>query len=83
MLVFRYDGAKYIDKRMSFLTQMVFYQGLENKIEELQDYKGCLIVVWKSFPDMSDIETIVLCWNFLHEYSTEHHFENKIIHETN
>jgi hypothetical protein len=83
MLVYRYDGVKYIDKRMAFLTQMVFYHELESKIEELQDYKGCLIVVWKKYPDMSDIEIIVLAWNFLFEYSTEHHFENKVIHETN
>jgi hypothetical protein len=41
-----------------------------------------LIVVWKKYPDMRDIELIVLAWNFLCEYSTEHHFENKVIHET-
>jgi len=83
MLVFRNDGVKYIDKRMAFLTQMVFYHELDSQIEELQDYKGCLIVVWKKYPDMIDIEKIVLAWNFLCEYSTEHHFENKMIHETN
>jgi hypothetical protein len=83
MLVFRYDGAKYIDKRMAFLTQMVFYHELHLKIEELQDYKGCLIVVWKEYPDANDIEKIVLAWNFLSEYSTEHHYQNKLIHETN
>ena len=82
MLVYRYDGVTYIDKRMSFLTQMVFYHELESKIEELQDYKGILIVVWKQYPHMRDIEVIVLAWNFLCEYSTEHHFENKVIHET-
>lgn len=82
MTVFRYDGVKYIDKRMAFLTQMVFYHELDSKIEELQDYKGILIVVWKQYPDMRDIELIVLAWNFLCEYSTEHHFENKVIHET-
>jgi len=31
---------------------------------------------------MRYIEIIVLAWNFLCEYSTEHHFENKVIHET-
>jgi hypothetical protein len=82
MLVYRYDGVTYIDKRMAFLTQMVFYHELESKIKELQDYKGCLIVVWKQYPDMRDIEIICLAWNFLCEYSTEHHFENKVIHET-
>ena len=83
MLVFRNDGVKYMDKRMALLTQMVFYHELDSQIEELQDYKGCLIVVWKKYPDMIDIEKIVLAWNFLCEYSTEHHFENKLIHETN
>lgn len=83
MLVFRNDGQKYIDKRMAFLTQMVFYHELNYKIEELQDYKGCLIVVWKQYPDMTDIETIVLSWNFLCEYNTEHHFQDKLIYETN
>lgn len=83
MLVFRNDGVKYIDKRMAFLTQMVFYHELDSKIKELQDYKGILIVVWKQYPDMRDIELIVFAWNFLCEYTTEHHFENKMIHETN
>jgi hypothetical protein len=84
MLVFRNDqGVKYIDERMAMLTQMVFYHELNDKIEELQDYKGCLIVVWKQYPHMTEMETIILAWNFLCEYSTEHHFENKLIHETN
>ena len=84
MLVFRNDGGvKFIDNRMAFLTQMVFYHDLNCKIQELQDYKGCLIVIWKQYPDTSDIETIVLSWNFLNEYSTEHHFQDKLIYETN
>jgi len=83
MLVFRNDGVKYMNKRMALLTQMVFYHELNYKIEEIQDYKGCLIVVWKQYPFMTEMETIILAWNFLCEYSTEHHFENKLIHETN
>lgn len=84
MLVYRSDKeVNYIDKRMAFLTQMVFYHELESKIQEIKDRQGYLTVTWKEFPHKSEIETIVLAWNFLCDYHTEHYFEDKLIYETN
>lgn len=83
MLVFRNEhGTKYLDKRLSFLSQMVFYHGLEDQIIELEDWKGTLQIKWKKQPHKYDMEMLVLCWRFLEEYSTQHYFEDKLIYET-
>lgn len=84
MLVYRSDKQfKYIDKRMAFLTQMVFYHQLESKIEEIKDCQGYLTVIWNQFPNKNEMEIIVLAWNFLCDYHTAHYFEDKLIYETN
>lgn len=83
MLVFRNDGERYIDKRMAFLTQMVFYHELQCEILEIEDWKGTLIIKWRKKPHKYDMELLVLSWRFLEEYSTQHYFEDKLIYETN
>lgn len=84
MLVYRNEhGTKFLDKRMLFLSEMVFYHGLENQITELEDWKGTLMIKWNKQPDRYDMEILVLCWKFLQEYSTQHYFEDKLIYETN
>lgn len=84
MLVYRNDhGTKYIDKRMAFLTQMVFYHELQSQIVKIEDWKGTLLIEWNKRPHTHDMELIVLSWNFLCEYSTQHYFEDKLIYETN
>jgi len=68
--------------QLALLEEMIRYRtGKSNIIEELDNHKGTLVVIWLA-PTSQRMKIVNEAWKFLCEWHVEHWFNNVLIAET-
>jgi hypothetical protein len=67
-------GTDYDNSRLKLLWQLIKYKIPEEhwKINEIEDFKGDLLITWDYLPEKDAKEIIDSLWNYLNEYNTKH-----------
>lgn len=67
-----------MDCRVKSVALAMKWFGVSNKIEQLQDYKGQLIVHWKETPTDDDKQLITRFWLLFNEDQISHFLISKL-----